>query len=96
VKYVEALIGPDTVNTMPLETLRAYDDHGRPEPRLAGRVEEAARTLEALAEIGIDLSDATRRLLVEGLDKFVKPYDSLLATIESARRQAAETGHAKV
>jgi transaldolase len=95
VKYVEALIGPETVNTMPLETLRAYDDHGRPEPRLTGHVEEAGRKLEALAEIGVDLQAGTQRLLVEGLEKFVKPYDSLLATIETARRKAADTGHAK-
>ncbi|HEU4618986.1 MAG TPA: transaldolase [Gammaproteobacteria bacterium] len=95
VKYVEALIGPDTINTMPLKTLRAYDDHGDPAPRLTGHVDEARRTLAELKEIGIDPADVAERLLVEGLEKFVKAYDSLLATIEAARRKTVETGHAK-
>ncbi len=89
VKYVEALIGPETVNTMPLDTLRAYDDHGDPAPRLKGRVEAARAVLAELAGLGIDPARVAAELLDEGIDKFVKPYDSLLETIEAARRAAS-------
>ncbi len=94
VKYVEALIGPETVNTMPLETLRAFDDHGDPAPRLRGRVEGARRVLAELSALGIDPARAAAQLLEEGIDKFVKPYDSLLETIEAARRAAREAAAA--
>jgi transaldolase len=95
VKYVEALIGSDTINTMPLETLRAYDDHGRPAPRLAGHIEESRRVLERLTELGIDPADVAARLLSEGLEKFVTPYDALLRTIENARREALGDGDSR-
>ena len=84
VKYVESLIGPDTVNTMPLETLRAYDDHGTPAARLAGAGEDAERTVAALTALAIDVETVAGQLLDEGIVKFVEPYDSLLAAI--ARR----------
>lgn len=82
VKYVEALIGPNTVNTMPMETLDAYRDHGQPEARLEQEVEQAQRDLDALAELGIDLDDASQQLENEGLEKFCKPYDEMLRTLE--------------
>lgn len=88
VKYVEALIGPQTVNTMPLETIRAYDDHGEPALRLTGKADDAAAKLGLLRELGIDLDEINRRLLSQGIDKFVKPYDSLIASVEAARRKA--------
>lgn len=88
VKYVEALIGPLTVNTMPLETIRAYDDHGQPELRLAGHADDAAAKLRQLAELGVDLHEVTEELLQQGIDKFVKPYDSLIDCLETARRSA--------
>ena len=86
VKYVEPLIGPDTVNTLPPETLEAYRDHGNPASRLEEGVEEAAAVLQRLPELHIDLAQATRQLEDEGIDKFNKPYDSLLQTLEEKRR----------
>jgi transaldolase len=88
IKYVEAVIGPRTVNTMPLETIRAYDDHGQPQLRLAGHADDAYAKLQQLREIGLDLDDITDRLLRQGIQKFVKPYESLIASLESARRSA--------
>lgn len=84
IKYVEPLIGPATVNTLPLETLRAYHDHGAPAARLAGHVEEADETIRALAALSVDIEAVAARLLEEGVEKFVQPYDALLAAL--ARR----------
>jgi len=81
VKYVEALIGPDTVDTAPLETLDAYRDHGEPEARLEQGVEEARRVLERLPELGIDIDKVTRQLEDEGVEKFNKPFDKLMETL---------------
>ena len=86
VKYVEPLIGPDTVNTLPPETLEAYRDHGNPASRLGEGVEEAAAVLQRLPELHIDLNQATQQLEDEGIEKFNKPYDSLLHTLEEKRR----------
>jgi transaldolase len=77
-KYVEALIGPETVNTIPLETLNAYRDHGNPASRLEDGVDEARRVLDRLPEVGIDLAAVTQQLEDEGVEKFVKPFDMLL------------------
>jgi transaldolase len=87
-KYVEPLIGPRTVNTMPLATLEAYHDHGHPADRLTENPERAAEVLEAVAEVGLDLDALTSRLLEEGLTKFVEPFDALLAEIERRREKA--------
>jgi transaldolase len=81
VKYVEALIGPDTVDTAPLETLGAYRDHGEPEARLEQGVEEARRVLERLPELGIDIDKVTRQLEDEGVEKFNKPFDKLMEAL---------------
>ncbi len=88
VKYVEPLIGPDTINTLPLETLNAYRDHGNPAPRLDAGLDTAASVLQRLPELGIDLNQITQKLEDEGIEKFNQPYDSLLCTLE-AKRQAA-------
>jgi transaldolase/transaldolase/glucose-6-phosphate isomerase len=82
VKYVEALIGPDTINTIPLETLAAYRDHGNPALRLEEDPDEAMRVLKRLPETGIDLDTVTMQLENEGIEKFVKPYDKLMQTLE--------------
>jgi transaldolase len=81
VKYVEALVGPDTVNTAPLETIDAYRDHGRPEARLEPGLEEARRVLAGLAEVGISLDAVTQQLEREGVDKFNQPFDKLMETL---------------
>jgi transaldolase len=85
VKYVEPLIGPETINTMPLETLQAYRDHGNPVTRLAEGLDHAHRVLQSLAQLGINLDEATRQLEVDGVDKFIKPYDQLLKKLEVKR-----------
>ena len=78
VKYVEALIGPGTVNTIPVETLSAYRDHGIPQARLEHDVEGAAGILDRLPELGIRIDDVTQQLEDEGVEKFNKPFDKLL------------------
>jgi transaldolase len=85
VLYVEELIGPRTVNTLPPETLAAFRDHGRVRPSLTEDVEGARRRLATLARLGVDLERATAELQVEGVVKFAEPYDRLLATLEAKR-----------
>jgi transaldolase len=85
VKYVEALIGTDTINTLPMETLEAYRDHGSPALRLEEDLEPAYRNLERLGEWGIDLDRSTQQLEDKGIEAFNKPYDSLIANLEKKR-----------
>jgi transaldolase len=88
IKYVEALIGPNTINTLPRETLDAYRDHGQPEQRLTDDQDEAQQALHSLAELGIDIDRLTQDLEDQGVDKFIKPYDSLMQTLEKERNKA--------
>jgi len=81
VKYVEALIGPDTVNTAPLETLDAYRDHGEPKARLEQDVKQARWVLERLPELGISIDNVTRQLEDEGVEKFNQSFDKLMETL---------------
>lgn len=85
VKYVEPLIGPDTINTMPLETLNAYRDHGNPAARLEDDVPEAYHVLDLLPKVGIDLDTVTMQLEKEGVQKFIAPFDQLMTTLERKR-----------
>ncbi|MGD8552988.1 MAG: bifunctional transaldolase/phosoglucose isomerase [Anaerolineales bacterium] len=82
VKYVEALIGPETVNTIPLETLHAYHDHGEPALRLEQGADKAKRVLAGLPQIGIELSNVTQQLEDEGVQKFIHSYDQLMDTLD--------------
>ena len=82
VYYVEALIAPHTVNTLPPATLEAYRDHGRPEVRLPAGLAAAPHQLAALAEHGVDLDRATRELEDEGVQKFADSYHKAIASIE--------------
>jgi transaldolase len=86
-KYVEALIGPDTINTVPIETLNAYRDHGRPEQSLGQKVPEAYHSLNKLASVGIDLNAITQQLEDEGVEKFVAAANRLMASLKE--KQAA-------
>jgi len=88
VKYLEALIGPETVNTAPLETISAYRDHGHPALRLDGGGPEARHLLDRLAELGIDLAVVTQQLEDEGVEKFTRPFDSLMQALERKRLAA--------
>jgi transaldolase len=81
VKYVEALIGRDTVNTVPPATLDAYRDHGEPKARLEQDVSHARWVLERLPALGISIDSVTQQLEDEGVEKFNKPFDKLMATL---------------
>jgi transaldolase len=85
-KYVEPLIGPETINTLPVETLNAYRDHGQPAVTLPEGLEKAAAVLQRLPELGIDLNRVTQQLEDEGVEKFNQPYDNLMRTLEGKRR----------
>ncbi len=88
VKYVEALIGADTISTIPLKTLDAYRDHGVPALRLAGGLDEAAAVLVGLAKAGIDIDEIMRRLEDEGVAKFNEAFDKLIGTLDKEIVQA--------
>jgi transaldolase len=83
VHYVEALVAPRTVNTLPPETFAAYRDHGRPAVRIQEGMAAAPAQLKALADLGIDLAAITRELETDGVAKFAASYTSLLAGIEA-------------
>jgi transaldolase len=91
VKYVEALIGAETINTMPLETIEAYRDHGAPRLTLEDHMAQAQGVLAKLREVSIDLDAVTEQLEDEGVVKFVTPFESLMRTLE-AKRRLASTG----
>ena len=82
VMYVDELIGPDTVNTVPVETLDAYRDHGRPSASLEANLTDAAATLNDLQAVGISLAEVTDELVADGIRKFQEPFDKLMATLE--------------
>ncbi len=79
--YVTELIGPDTVNTMPEETIRAFQDHGEPAATLATAVNEAADLLRALTAAGVDYDDVTALLEKEGVEKFEASFHELIQGI---------------
>lgn len=81
VKYIEALIGPSTISTVPMDTLNAYQDHGVPKVRLGRDVKKARWTLERLPELGIIIENVTRQLEDEGIKKFDRPFDKLMDTL---------------
>jgi transaldolase len=81
VKYIEALIGPETVNTVPLDTIDAYRDHGDPTARLELEVQESDSIMERLADLGISIDDATQQLENEGVRKFEEPFDKLMEVL---------------
>ena len=88
--YVQELIGGPAVNTMPIKTMEAYLDHGRPEETITRGVEEARRDIAALAEFGIDYTDITDRFSeTDGVKKFEDSYRQLLDELEAKRRQDA-------
>ena len=93
VHYVEALIAPDTVNTLPPETFAAYRDHGKPAVRIHASIAAAEGQLDALEAAGIDLQGVTRELEDEGVTKFAASYSAALAAIE--HKAAALAGAAR-
>ena len=88
VKYVEALIGPETVNTIPQKTLEAYRDHGNPKNRLEDNLDKAELVLEGLPKLDIDIRQITQQLEDEGVEKFKKPFDELMKILEKQIKEA--------
>jgi transaldolase len=85
VKYVEALIGRDTINTVPPETLNAYRDHGKPSSQLEEGTQEAYRVLERLSQAGIDLGQLTQQLEDDGVNKFSRSLEQLMVALREKR-----------
>jgi transaldolase len=81
-KYVEALIGPDTVDTVPLETIEAFRDHGVAANTLEQGLDTATEILAKVKAAGINMDEVTQTLEDEGIDKFNKPFEKLLKSIE--------------
>ncbi|MFB0498899.1 transaldolase/transaldolase/glucose-6-phosphate isomerase [Mucilaginibacter sp. SG538B] len=86
-KYVEALIGPDTVDTVPLETVDAFRDHGVAANTLETGLDKATGILAKLPSLGIDLAAVTQQLEDEGIEKFNKPFEKLLNAIETQKNK---------
>jgi transaldolase len=86
IKYVEELVVPDTVNTMPLETINAYRRLGRPELRLERHIAEAADVREGLERLDVDMEAVAQQLEREGVAKFIEPFDKLQQWLEDKRR----------
>jgi transaldolase len=81
--YVDELIGPSTVNTMPDATLEAFEDHGRLARTVDADVDGARAVMAALAEVGVDIDDVTRTLEEEGVASFAKSFDELLGSLDT-------------
>lgn len=88
VKYIEALIGPETINTLPLETMTAYRDHGDPSVRLTDDIDGAHRVLEHLPSLGINIDRVTQQLEDDGVKKFEVAFGALLKALEDKRQTA--------
>jgi transaldolase len=87
VMYVEPLIGPHTVNTMPENTIAAFADHGRVANTLERGVEEAHQVMNEFGQLGIDFAQAATQLENEGIQKFIDPFDALMASLVAKRAQ---------
>jgi transaldolase len=85
VLYVEELIGQNTINTMPQETIEAFQDHGRVEETLERDVDRARQILEQFAEVGIDYDDVVETLEREGVEKFAKSFQELFDCVANKR-----------
>lgn len=85
IKYIESLIGRETINTVPIETLNAYRDHGQPTSQLEEGTQEAYRVLEALRYAGIDLDALTQQLEDEGVAKFSQAFEQVMAAVQQKR-----------
>jgi transaldolase len=92
VYYVEALIGPETVDTLPPATLAAFRDHGVARVTIEDNLDEERAALAALESAGISLDEVTRQVLADGVRLFVEPFEKLLATIESRSNEVRNQG----
>jgi len=90
VLYVETLIGPNTVNTMPDETIVAFRDHGQAAVTVGDGLDEARAAFQSLAELGVDMCAVGERLSAEGVDKFAQSFDKLFGVIADKRQKLAD------
>lgn len=90
VKYIEPLIGRETINTIPLETLAAYRQHGKPAYTLEEGTQRAYHVLEGLGQVGIDLDALTQQLEDEGVTKFNQAFEQLMATLKEKRAASSQ------
>ena len=95
VLYVEGLIGPHTINTIPPATLNAFRDHGRVQPTLEAGEQDAEQALARLAKLGIDLGAITEKLLADGITAFTHSLDELLSSLKEKRRVLLESQAAR-
>ncbi len=86
VMYVEELIGPDTVNTIPPATLDAFRDHGHPRASLTENLESARQTMKTLAALGISIDEVTDKLTEDGVRLFAEAFDKLLEAVEKSTK----------
>ncbi|MCL8007241.1 transaldolase [Gelidibacter japonicus] len=87
VKYVEPLIGKDTINTLPMETIDAFRDHGKVADTITKDIDTSNKALDDLKNLGIDIDMITQRLENEGIEKFNKAYEQLLKSIADQKRK---------
>lgn len=87
VKYVEALIGKETINTLPMETIDAFRDHGNASESLITEIDEANKVMAELKDMRIDIDEITQKLEVEGVEKFNNAYDKLLKSIADQKQK---------
>lgn len=87
VKYVEPLIGKDTINTLPMETIDAFRDHGKVADTITKDIDSANKAMDDLKNLGIDIETITQRLENEGIEKFNKAYEQLLKSIADQKRK---------
>lgn len=90
--YIEPLIGPHTVTTMPADTIAAFADHGVVEPTVEANLDQAHQILRDLEDVGINLDYVTQRLQDEGVQKFIDPYDALMDAL-STKYSAPQVAH---
>jgi len=86
VLYVEEMIGPDTVNTIPPATLDAFRDHGKPRASLTENVASAKQTMENVANLGISMKEVTDKLTDDGVRLFAEAFDKLLKAVEKSSK----------
>ena len=92
IKYVQALIGPHTVDTMPLETLEAYKDHGHPALTIHDDLQESHQVMQQLSEAGVDLDEVWKQLEENGVNSFDVSFDQLMKSIKDKRQQMMSQG----
>ena len=90
VLYVEEMIGPETVNTIPPQTLEAFRDHGKPKASLEADIEAAQDTMDTLERVGISMKKVTDDLVTQAVKLFAEPFDKLLNTVDAKCKYASQ------